>query len=82
MDPIIAPALVALANVLMRAIAAAESLARLRSQERQQRAHRFNLSELPRVLPPDCQLAELRANNSTLHLVIKYTPEPGERPST
>ena len=54
MDPIIVPVLTALIGVAMRAIAVAELLARLRSQERRWRADRSCLTELARrrALPP------------------------------
>jgi hypothetical protein len=37
--------------------------------------------ELVRVLPRGCQLDELRADGSELHLVIADAAEPAERPS-
>jgi Tfp pilus assembly protein PilN len=81
MHPVIVPALAALIGVAMRAIAFAELLARLRWQERQQRADRASLAELARMLPPGYRLDELRADGSELHLTARR-PEPAERPST
>ena len=82
MDPIIVPVLTALIGVAMRAIAVAELLARLRSQERRWRADRSCLTELARALPRGCRLDELRADGSELHLVIAYAADPAGRPST
>jgi hypothetical protein len=78
MDPVIVPALTVLAGVGVRAIAYAELLARLRWQERQQRT----LTELARTLPPGCQLNEVGADGSRLHLETAHTADPAERPST
>jgi hypothetical protein len=72
----------ALAGVTARAIAYAELLARLRWQERQQRSSRRDLTELACKLPPGCQLDELRADGSRLHLETAPTAGPAERPPT
>jgi hypothetical protein len=82
MDPVIVPALTALAGVVIRGITYAELLARLRWQERQQRASRRALTELARALPPGCKLDELQADGSRLHLETAHTANPAERPST
>ena len=68
MDPILVPVVTALFGVLVRAIAFAELLVRLRWQERQRRADRFTLAELARTLPPGYQMEEQRADGSRLHL--------------
>jgi hypothetical protein len=81
MNPVTVPALTVLAGVAVRAIAYAELLARLRWQERQQRASHRALTELARELPPGCQLDELRADGSRLHLQTARTASPAERPS-
>jgi hypothetical protein len=78
MGPVIVPVLTVLAGVAVRAIAYAELLARLRWQERQQRA----LTELARALPPGCQLHEVGADGSRLHLETGHTAGPTERPPT
>jgi hypothetical protein len=82
MDPVTVPALIVLAGVTVRAITYAELLARLRWQERQQRASHRALAELARQLRPGCQLEELRADGSRLHLQTTRTASPAERPST
>jgi hypothetical protein len=82
MDPIILSALTALISMVIRAIAFAELLARLRWQERQQRTDRSTLTELARTLPPGCRLDEQRADGSKLHLETARTVKPAERPST
>jgi hypothetical protein len=82
MDPIIVPAPTAFIGVMMRAIAFVELLTWRRWQERQYRADRSSLTELARVLPLGCQLDELRADGSELHLVTARPPEPAERPLT
>jgi Tfp pilus assembly protein PilN len=78
MGPVIVPVLTVLAGVAVRAIAYAELLARLRWQERQQ----HTLTELARALPPGCQLHEVGADGSRLHLETAHTAGPTERPST
>ena len=78
MGPVIVPGLTGLAGVAVRAIAYAELLARLRWQERQQRT----LTELARALPPGCQLHEVGADGSRLHLETAHTADPTERSST
>jgi hypothetical protein len=82
MEPIIVPLLTALIGVAMRGIATVELLARLRWQERVQRADSSCLVELARALPRGCRLEELRADGSKLHLVIARAAEPTGRPST
>jgi hypothetical protein len=82
MDPVTAPTLTALAGVAIRAITYAESLARLRWQERRQRASHRALTELARELPSGSQLDELRTDGSRLHLQTARTAGPAERPST
>jgi Tfp pilus assembly protein PilN len=81
MDPVIVPALTALAGVAIRAITYAELLARLRWQERRQRASHRALTELACELPPGSWLDELRADGSRLHLQAAPTFGPAERPS-
>jgi hypothetical protein len=82
MDPIIVPVLTVLVGAIMRVIAFAELLTRLRWQERQHCADRSSLAELARMLPPGCQLDEMRADGSELHLVTPCLPVTAERPST
>lgn len=82
MDLITVPVLTALAGLAIRAISSAELLARLRWQERRQRASHRALTELARELPPGCQLDELRADGSRLHLQPARTGSSAERPST
>jgi hypothetical protein len=82
MDPVTVPTLTALAGVAIRAISYAELLARLRWQERRQRASHRALAELARELPPGSQLDEVRADGSKLHLQVARTASPAERPST
>lgn len=82
MDPVTVPVLTALAGVAVRAISYAELLARLRWQERRQRASHRALTELARELPPGCQLDELRADGSRMHLQTAPTATTAERPST
>lgn len=82
MDPVTVPALTALAGVAIRAITYAELLARLRWQERRQRASHRVLTELARGLPPGFQLDELRADGSRLRLQTVRTARRGGRPST
>jgi hypothetical protein len=77
MDPVIVPALTALAGVAVRGIALAGLLARLRWQERHLRADRASLTGLAPALPPGFRLDELRADGSELHLATE--PEPAER---
>jgi len=72
----------ALAGVAVRGIAAAEQLARLRWQERRQRASHRALTELARELPPGSRLDELRPDGSRLHLQTARTASPAEKPST
>ena len=79
MDPLMVPVLTALTGVAVRGIAAAELLARLRWQERQRSADRSCLIQLARALPCGCQLDELRADGSELHLVTAGQAEPAER---
>lgn len=79
MDPLMVPALTALAGVAVRGIAAAELSARLRWQERQRRADRSCLAELARTLPRGCRLDERRADGSELHLVTADQAEPAGR---
>ena len=74
MGSVAVPALTALAYVAVRAIIYAELLARLRWQERRQRASHRALAELLHELPPGCQLDELRADGSRLHL--QTAPRP------
>ena len=78
MGPVLVPVLTVLAGVAVRAIAYAELLARLRWQERQQRT----FTELARALPPGCQLREVGADGSGLHLETAHTAGPTERPPT
>jgi hypothetical protein len=78
MNPVTVPTLTALAGVAIRMIAYAELLARLRWQERRQRA----VVELARDLPPGCQLDELRADGSWVHLQAARMGSIAERPST
>ena len=78
MDPVTVPALTALAGVAIRAITYAELLARLRWQERRQRASHLALTELARELPPGSRLNELRADGSRLHLQTARTAVPAE----
>ena len=82
MDPVTVPAMTALAGVAIRAITYAELLARLRWQERRQRASHLALTEIARELPPGSQLDELRADGSRLHLQTAHTAKPAERSST
>ena len=82
MDTVTLSALTALAGVAIRAITYAELLARLRWQERRQRASHQALTELVRELPPGSQLYELRADGSRLHLQTPSMARPAERPST
>jgi hypothetical protein len=82
MDPVTMPALTVLAGLAMRAIAYAELLARLRWQERRQRACHRALAELARALPPGCQIDELRTDGSRLHLETARTASLAERPPT
>jgi hypothetical protein len=70
MDPVIVSVLAALAGLAVRGIALAELHARLRWQERQQREHRAYLTALALSLPRGCQLDEVGADGSKLHLVI------------
>jgi len=81
MDPVTVSALTVLAGVAVRVIAYAELLARLRWEERRQRASHRALAELARELPPGCQLDELRADGSALHLQTALTVGSAERPS-
>jgi hypothetical protein len=78
MDSVTVPTLTALAGVAIRAITYAELTAKLRWQERQQRASHRALIEVARVLPPDSRLEELRADGGSLHL---ETARTAERPS-
>jgi hypothetical protein len=82
MDPVTVPVLTALAGVAIRAICYAELLARIRWQERRDRASRIALAELARMLPPGCRLDEMRADGSSVHLGTAHRPSPAERPST
>jgi Tfp pilus assembly protein PilN len=82
MDPVTVPALTVLVGVAIRAITYAELRARLRWQERRQRASHRALTELARDLPPGFQLDELRADGSRLRLQTARTASPGGRPST
>jgi Tfp pilus assembly protein PilN len=81
MSTVMVPALTGLAGVAIRAIAYAELLARLRWQERRQRASHRAVAELARELPPGCRLDELRADGSKLHLQTASTASPAERSS-
>jgi hypothetical protein len=79
MSPFLVPLLTALAGVAVRGIAAAELLARLRWQQRQRSADRSWLFELAQALPRGCQLDELRADGSELHLVTADQAEHAGR---
>ena len=78
MDPVTVSALTVLAGVAIRMITYAELLARLRWQERRQRASHRVLTELARDLPPGFQLDELRADGSRLLLKAVRPASPGE----
>jgi len=82
MDSVTVSALTVLAGVAIRVIAYAELRARLRWQERRQRASHRALTELARELPPGSQLDELRTDGSRLHLQTSLTVSLAERPST
>jgi hypothetical protein len=82
MGPVTVPMLTAVAGVAIRAISYAELLARLRWQDRRQRASHRTLADLARELPPGSQLDELRADGSRLHLQTARAASPVERPST
>jgi Tfp pilus assembly protein PilN len=81
MYPVIVSVLAALAGLAAQGFALAGLVARLRWRERQQREHRAYLTALARELPRGCQLDEVRADGSTLHLVIAHVAELTERPS-
>jgi hypothetical protein len=81
MDPIVIPVLATLASLAVRGIALAGLLAQLRWRERQQREHGAYIAALARALPRGCQLDEVRADGSTLHLVITPAVTLTERPS-